>query len=219
MFEAAIFDWDGTLADTRRIINISFQTALAEINCQVSQRDIERRIGIGAAETFRQLLHLKNVPFGEDLIAELVEIKSQLEINLSGQVALFAGAQELVLSLQEKMKVALASMNNRSVILHMLKVLKLNNCFEVVLTTESVSLPKPNPELFQKTAEQLGVAASRCIVFEDSVFGVKAAKAAGMGCVGVTTGVYSMQELESEGVDLTVESLNNPKILRFIMSL
>ncbi len=219
MFEAAIFDWDGTLADTRRVINISFQTALAEINCQVSQRDIERRIGIGAAETFRQLLKLRNAPFDEPLIAKLVERKSQLEIGLSGQVELFVGSLELVLSLQGKMKMALASMNNCSVILHMLKVLKLNSCFEVMLTAESVSLPKPNPEIFLKTAEQLNVAAKRCVVFEDSVFGVKAAKAAGMSCVGVTTGVYSMQELESEGADLTVKSLNDPKILRFIMSL
>ena len=56
MFEAAIFDWDGTLGDTRQVIVISFQKALGEINCKVSDEYIERRIGIGAADTFRDIL-------------------------------------------------------------------------------------------------------------------------------------------------------------------
>ena len=56
MFEAAIFDWDGTLADTRKAIVISFQKALKEINLEVPNRYIERRIGIGASETFREIL-------------------------------------------------------------------------------------------------------------------------------------------------------------------
>ena len=56
MFEAVIFDWDGTLADTRQVIVISFQKALSEINCKVSDEYIERRIGIGAADTFRDIL-------------------------------------------------------------------------------------------------------------------------------------------------------------------
>ena len=48
MFEAAIFDWDGTLADTRKAILVSFQRALKEINLEVPNHYIERRIGIGA---------------------------------------------------------------------------------------------------------------------------------------------------------------------------
>ena len=56
MFEAVIFDWDGTLADTRQVIVISFQKALSEINCKVTAEYIERRMGIGAAETFREIL-------------------------------------------------------------------------------------------------------------------------------------------------------------------
>ena len=56
MFEAVIFDWDGTLGDTRRVIVISIPEGLNEINCKVSEEYIERRIGIGAAETFREIL-------------------------------------------------------------------------------------------------------------------------------------------------------------------
>ncbi len=217
MFDAAIFDWDGTLADTRQVIVISFQKALCEVNCQVSNEYIERRIGIGAAETFREILRLSKMQFDETLIQRLVERKSQLEIELTSQVRLFEGARELLEALQGKVKMGLASMNNRSVVVHMLEANKIEGCFEVILTAESVSHSKPNPEIFLKTASKLQASPERCVVLEDSVFGVKAAKAANMGCIAVTTGVYSQRELEREKPDLIVETLKSRQILPLIL--
>ena len=78
MFGTVIFDWDGTLADTRRVIVISFQRALAEINCKVTDEYIERRIGIGAADTFREVLQSTQAYFDEKQIQRLVERKSQI---------------------------------------------------------------------------------------------------------------------------------------------
>ena len=217
MFEAVIFDWDGTLADTRQVIVISFQKALSEINCKVTDEYIERRIGIGAAETFREILRSAKVQFDEKLIQRLIERKSQLEIELTNQVKLFPGARELLEALQGKVKMGLASMNNRSVIMHMLKANDLENYFEVILTAESVSHSKPDPEIFLKTASELKTSPEKCVVLEDSIFGVKAAKSANMGCVAVTTGVYSKQELEREKPDLVVKTLNDSQILPFIL--
>jgi beta-phosphoglucomutase len=217
MFDAAIFDWDGTLADTRQVIVISFQKALGEVNCQVSNEYIERRIGIGAAETFREILRLSKMQFDETLIQRLVERKSQLEIELTPQVRLFEGARELLEALQGRVKMGLASMNNRSVVVHMLEANKIGGCFEVILTAESVSHSKPNPEIFIKTASKLQASPERCVVLEDSIFGVKAAKTANMGCIAVTTGVYSQRELEREKPDLIVKTLKNRQILPLIL--
>jgi beta-phosphoglucomutase len=217
MLETVIFDWDGTLADTRQVIVISFQKALSEINCKVNDEYIERRIGIGAAETFREILRSSKVQFDEKLIQHLIERKSQLEIELASQVKLFAGARELLEALRGKVKMGLASMNNRSVIIHMLKANDLEKYFEVVLTAESISHSKPNPEIFLKTASKLKSSPEKCVVVEDSVFGVKAAKSAKMSCIAVLTGVYSKQELESEKPDLIVKTLKDPRILAFIL--
>ena len=85
----------------------------------------------------------------------------------------------------------------------------LKKYFEVILTADSVSHSKPNPEIFLKTASELKMNPEKCVVFEDSIFGVKAAKSANMGCVAVTTGVYSKQELEVEKPDLIVKTLND----------
>jgi len=217
MFEAVIFDWDGTLADTRQVIVISFQKALNEIDCKVNDNYVERRIGIGAAETFREILRSAKHPFDEILIQHLIERKSQFEIELTNQVKLFPGARELLEMLQDKVKVGLASMNNRSVIMHLVEANNLKKYFEVILTADSVSHSKPNPEIFLKTATELKMNPEKCVIFEDSIFGVKAAKSAGMGCVAVTTGVYSKQELEKEKPDLVVKTLNENQILPFIL--
>ena len=217
MFEAVIFDWDGTLGDTRQVIVIAFQQTLREINCRVSDEYIERRIGIGAAETFRDLLRSAKMQFDEELIKRLVERKSELEIELTDQVKLFPGARELLETLQGKVKMALASMNNRSVIMHLLKSKGIEKYFNVILTAESISHSKPDPEIFLKAALNLKVSPGKCVVIEDSIFGVKAAKSAKMSCVAVATGVYSQPELEAEKPDLIVETLKDKQIVPFIL--
>jgi beta-phosphoglucomutase len=218
MFEAAIFDWDGTLADTRRAIVIAFKKALGEIGCEVGDQYIERRIGIGAADTFRDILRSAHREFDEKLIERLVERKSQLEIDLTHQVRLFPGARELLEALFGKIKMGLASMNNRSVIIHLLVANELEKYFDVVLTAESISHSKPDPEIFLKTAAELKARPEKCVVLEDSVFGVKAAKSAEMSCIAVTTGVYSKLELEAEKPDFVAKTLLDRRILTFILS-
>ena len=217
MFEAVIFDWDGTLADTRRAIVISFQRALKEINLEVPAHYIERRMGIGASETFREILAAANRRVDEKVVKQLVERKSRVQIQLGDTLVLFEGARELLEALRGKVKVGLASMNNRSVVMDLLQINDLMGCFDSVLTVEVVSHSKPDPEIFLKTAAQLKTLPEECVVLEDSLFGVKAAKAAKMGCIAVTTGVYTEQELKVESPDLIVKSLRDSQILRFIL--
>ena len=217
MFEAAIFDWDGTLADTRKVIVVSFQKALKEINLEVPTEYIERRIGIGASDTFREILQAANRRVDEKIVKQLVERKSKVQIELSSEVKLFEGARELLEALHGKVKVGLASMNNRSVIMHLLQINDLMDCFDTVLTVEAVSHSKPDPEIFLKTASLLKASPERSVVLEDSLFGVQAAKAGGMCCIAVTTGVYSALELTPVKPDLIVKTLNDPQIHSFIL--
>jgi beta-phosphoglucomutase len=218
MFEAVIFDWDGTLADTRQVVVISFQRVLSEVHCTVSDEFIERRIGIGAAETFREVLRASGKRFNEALIKSLIAKKIQAEIDLSSKVKLFEGAVELLESLRGKVKLSLASMNNRDVVDHMLKEMSIRIFFDVVLTVDEVHKSKPDPEIFLKSALQLGSLPEKCVVVEDSIFGVEAAKAAKMGCIAVLTGVYSREELKKANPDLIVNSLKRQdEILNFIL--
>jgi beta-phosphoglucomutase-like phosphatase (HAD superfamily) len=109
-------------------------------------------------------------------------------------------------------------MNNRAVVEDLLQKLNLRRCFEAVLTVEEVTKFKPDPEIFLKSAAQLRCKPEDCVVVEDSIFGVQAARNAGMDCIAVLTGVYSRVELEAGKPGLIAESLaEREKILKFIL--
>ncbi|MCL1976593.1 MAG: HAD family phosphatase [Candidatus Bathyarchaeota archaeon] len=216
MFEAVIFDWDGTLADTREAIVSSFQQTLKEINIITPDKYIERRMGIGAAETFREILLEAKLPVDESLVKQLVENKSQKQINLKNQIQLFPGAIDLLETLQGKTKIGLASMNSKSVIEAIVNAKGLKKYFQAIVTVEAVKYSKPHPEIFLKCAQQLDTLPSRCVVIEDSLFGVKAAIAAKMSCIAVTTGAYNRNELKQEKPDVIVTNLQQTEVLNFI---
>jgi beta-phosphoglucomutase len=217
MFDAVIFDWDGTLADSRRVVVASFQKALSDLDCEISEAFIEQRIGIGSAETFKEILHSCKKIFDEALIRRLVKLKVRNEIEMSGGITLFNGALHLLQSLQGRIRLGLASMNDRVVIEHLLRVMSLKKFFSAVVTAENVVCSKPNPEIFLKCAGELKCIPERCVVVEDSVFGVEAAKLANMRCIAVLTGVHSKEMLEKANPDLIVDFLaKGNEIIKFI---
>jgi len=219
IFEAVIFDWDGTLADTRSAVVKGFQNVLASIGCFVTDRFIERRIGIGAKNTFRQALEARNMPFDEAKLDGLVKMKTEIQTGLTKEVDLFEGAIELLDSLYGRVKMALATMSNRRVIDRLLLEKEVARYFEFVISVDEVSKPKPDPEIFMRCAIELGTRPEDCAVIEDSIFGVEAAKRAMMKCIAVPTGAYSVEELRRESPDLIVRSLKERgRILAFIFA-
>jgi beta-phosphoglucomutase-like phosphatase (HAD superfamily) len=89
--------------------------------------------------------------------------------------------------------------------------------FDEVVSVDDVLQPKPDPEIFLRCASKLQAAPESCVVVEDSVFGVRAARSARMKCIVVPTGAYTEEELDREGPDLLVSSLlEREKILDLI---
>lgn len=208
MFEAVIFDWDGTLADSRETVLSSFHRALREIlKIDVEDDFIERRIGVGAAWTFREILRVKDLPVDDEVIKRLVGVKVRVAVEESEKVRLFPGARVLLESLEGKIRIGLASMNNRLVINNLLERLNIGRYFAAVVTVDEVTRSKPDPEIFLKTSQSLGTAPKRCLVVEDSIFGVEAAKRANMGCIAVAQGAYTIEELGKANPDLIVNTL------------
>jgi beta-phosphoglucomutase len=219
MIEAVIFDWDGTLADTKWAVVQAFQKVLVEVGCSVSDRFIERLMGVGTKMTIEEALKTCNIKFNDEQLETLVRDKIESQVALFEKVSLFEGATELLEELQGRTKVALATMSGRKVIAKLLPEKGLEGCFDVVVTADDVSKPKPDPEVFVVSAAKLGVDPKDCVVVEDSVFGVRAAKEAEMKCIVVPSGAYSKEELQEENPDLIVDTLTEKvKILNFIFS-
>lgn len=217
MIKAVIFDWDGTLADTKKAVVQSFQTVLTEASCRVSDEFIERRMGIGTKKTIIEAFRECHMRLDVSMLETLTKEKINIQAELTDTVSLFDGVTELLESLKGKIKIALATMSSRKVIEKILPEKRLTAYFDVVVTADDIANPKPNPEVFLVTATRLGVDQGDCVVVEDSVFGVKAAKAAKMNCIAVSSGVYNREELQKENPDLIINSLlEKEKILDFI---
>jgi HAD superfamily hydrolase (TIGR01509 family) len=218
MFDAVIFDWDGTLADTKRVVVDSFQKVLKEIGCKVSDEFIARLIGIGTKNTFKEALKTVNITLDDETLDELVKKKIKIQIELTENVNLFEGAVDLLNSLHNRVKIALATMSNREVVNKLLSEKRVRKYFEVIITADEILQPKPNPEVFLECAKKLKCLPEKCVVIEDSVFGVKAAKKAKMKCIAIPSGTYSIEELGDQKPDLIVNSINEKeKILNFIL--
>jgi HAD superfamily hydrolase (TIGR01509 family) len=219
LFEAAIFDWDGTLADTMPVVVFAFQKVLRGIDCVVSDDFLIRRVGIGARNMFKDALKLNNIAFDEAMVDDLMDKKFRIQTKRFSEVRLFDGATELLDSLRPKLKIGLATMSNRPVINKLLRMKGLDGYFDFVLSADEVKHPKPDPEIFVNCAHKLDCKPERCVVFEDSVFGVIAAKSAKMKCVAIPSGAYTKAELIKEKPDLVVDSLKETqRILDFVFS-
>jgi HAD superfamily hydrolase (TIGR01509 family) len=217
MVKAVIFDWDGTLADTKRAVVQSFQKVLRETGCLVSDEFIERRMGIGTKKTLEQALEECNVRFDDEMLENLAIEKIRIQANLTEIVSLFDGAIELLEELQGRIKIALATMSSRKVVGKLLSEKRIGGYFDVVVSADEIVKPKPDPEVFFISATKLGLKPEDCVVVEDSVFGVRAAKAAKMRCIAVSSGAYSREELEEENPDLMIDSLvEKARVLGFV---
>ncbi len=217
MVKAVIFDWDGTLADTKRAVVQSFQKVLGEAGCVVSDEFIERRMGIGTKKTIIEAFRECHMRLDVSTLEKLAKEKIRIQAGLTDIVSLLEGAVELLEELQRKTKIVLATMSSRKVVDKLLPEKRIETYFDVVVSADEVANPKPDPEIFLMAASKLGVNPKDCVVVEDSVFGVRAAKAANMRCIAVSSGVYSVEELQEENPDMVIKSLvEKEKILGFI---
>ena len=217
MDKAVIFDWDGTLADTRKAVVQSFQRVLTEAGCRVTDEFIARRMGIGTKKTIIEAFKECRMRLDVSTLERLANKKIGFQAELANIISLFEGTTQLLEVLHGKMKLALATMSSRKVVDKLLSEKRIAAYFDVVVSADDVANPKPDPEVFLTAAKKLRVAPEECVVVEDSVFGVKAAKAAKMKCIAIPSGVYSRDELQAEHPDLMIDSLlEKEKVIRFI---
>ena len=219
MILAVIFDWDGTIADTKKAVIQSFQKVLTQAGCNVTDEFILRLLGIGTKKTIIEAFKKCKKRLDVSTLEKLAEEKVTIQAELINDVRFIDGAIELLELLHKKTKIGLATMSSRRVVDKILSEKKIKTYFDVVVTADEVNKPKPNPEIFLSVAKKLGVDQKDCIVIEDSIFGVRAAKKAKMTCIAVPSGVYNKKELEQEHPDIVVNSLvEKETVLQFIFN-
>lgn len=182
---AVIFDMDGVLADSEPLINEAAIAMFAERGLTVQPADFlpfvgageDRYIG-GVAEKYGFPLDLPAAKRRTyEIYLDLVPLKLQS----------FPGVHDLIRACREAgLRLAVASSADAIKVKANLKKIALPpETWDVVLTGETVQRNKPAPDIFLLAARKLGMNPVECVVVEDAVNGVQAAKSAGMRCVAV----------------------------------
>jgi HAD superfamily hydrolase (TIGR01509 family) len=190
-FQAVIFDLDGVIADTEPLKFAAYQAVFREAyGVELPAEDVAWR-GMKEQSVIAywfDKFQLTGEP--ERLIQEKRAVyHSFLE---KGQISPVPGVVEFVHRLESSQKRrGVATSSSRQEALTVLKGLGLEIALKAITSRDDVRQLKPHPEVYMKAASTLGIAPSQCVVFEDSQSGVRAAKAAGMFCVGVLTSFSS----------------------------
>ena len=184
---AVIFDLDGTLVDNLRF-HVQAWVALARsLGVDAPVERFERDFNGWRNEEILPALLGRPVPPEE--LARLAEQKeSHYRALYAPHLVPLRGARELLTRLRDAgVRLAVASAGPRANRAFVLDGLQLRPFFSHVVGAEDVTRGKPAPDLFLAAARVLGVEPAACVVFEDAVHGVHAARAAGMIAVGVST--------------------------------
>lgn len=183
---AVLWDMDGVLVDTEPFHWEAWRKLSREAGFHMSYEDFRRTFGWRNKEILRELI---GPDISEQRAAELGDRKEELYRDaVRGNVKPLPGAMGLLRKLHEAgFRQAVASSAPRANIELILEELGIEGHFDAVLCDRDVERGKPDPQIFLRAAERLGVAPSHCLVIEDAVMGVRAAKRAGMACLAVAT--------------------------------
>jgi beta-phosphoglucomutase len=180
---AVIFDLDGVLVDTVPLHFKAWQKLFSEYGKSFSFQDYKDKVdGIPSIDGAKAVLS----EFSERDLYEMVARKREYFFNLAKEEGItpYQSSITLVKELKEQhIKVAVISSSKSA--RENLQIAGISDLFEVVVTTNDIDKGKPEPEIFLKAAQVLEVLPKDCVVFEDALLGVEAAKKAGMKCIGI----------------------------------
>jgi len=197
---ALVFDMDGVLIDSNPLHREAWTVFNRQYGIDTTEAMLQRMYGKRNDEIVRDFFGASLAP--EEITARGAR-KEELYREMAGQridSLLVAGVKSFLDEYREA-PMALASNAERANVRFVLDRAGLREYFRVVVDGEQVSQPKPHPEVYLRAADLLGVPPPNCLVFEDSLAGVEAARAAGARVIGVLTTHENLP-----GVDLAIDN-------------
>ena len=184
MFTAAIFDMDGLLLDSERVIMQAWLESAAEEGLVLSEPDFLYVVGCGAEESSARLTKL----LGSRGSFQLVRDRARAKLTVGSGVVfpLKPGVLDLLAMLHQRgVPCAVASSTYVDEVRRRLAKVGVLDFFQAVAGGDEVSRSKPDPAVYLLAADRLGVLPVRCLAFEDSDHGARAAQEAGLRVVMV----------------------------------
>lgn len=194
---ALLFDMDGLLFDSERVVQRTWNMAGEELGAGQVGEQIYHTLGMNLksrTEFFRRV-------YGADFPMELFSEKTRKffrQIEEEEGVPLKPGVKELLLfGKNHGYRMCVVTSSRREHSIHMLKKGEIYDFFDGFIFGDMVQKAKPNPEIYQKAADFLSVKPEHCMAFEDSPNGIRSAAAAGMYPVMVPDLVNPDEEIKA----------------------
>ena len=183
--DAVVFDMDGILLDSEPIWREVEREIFAGLGIDVTDDDLRETMGVRIGDVVERW-HRRH-PWSEPSRAEVADaVVEAVARRIEEAGELHPGVREAIARLKrDGVRLALASSSPMRLIRAVLAMGGLEGRFDVVVTGEDEERGKPDPDVYLSAARALGVAPGRCLAIEDSINGVRAAKAAGMVCVAI----------------------------------
>ena len=185
--KACLFDLDGVVVDTAKYHYIAWKEMAAELGFDFTQKQNELLKGVSRMRSLDILLGIGKIVLTDAEKLLLAENKNNRYLDYVRQMTeeeILPGVSEFLDVLREqRIQIALGSASKNAPLI--LERIHLMEKFDIIVDGNAVSKAKPDPEVFLRCAELLGVEPINCLVFEDAQAGIEAARNGGMQVIGV----------------------------------
>jgi beta-phosphoglucomutase len=185
--KGCIFDLDGVIVDTARYHFLAWQRLAEEMGFDFTEDHNEALKGVSRMASLEILLRVGGIVKDDEEKIELATRKNNWYVEYISRMTpdeILPGSIDLLNMLRsEGILTAIGSASRNAGMI--LDRIGLRTMFDAIVDGNKIHSAKPDPEVFLKGAEELGLAPENCVVFEDAQAGIEAALAGGMKCIGV----------------------------------
>ncbi len=201
-----IFDMDGVLINSEPITTRAAILALSEIGINANSNEFEAFIGAGEDKFIISACRKHNK---ENMIPVVMKRLYELfgELVLESEIV-YPSAHKLIAELKNRgFHLGIASSSESSKVALSLKAAKIDeSLFDVIITGSDVSEKKPSPEIYFTAMDSLDADPEECLIIEDALTGIRAAKLSDAFCFAVTTS-FQREQLEKENPDFISDDI------------